>query len=88
MKNIANMHRKHDVCAFSKTLPKHRIVKNIGSLRNVKIAHPYLEFNPITDVAHTQWAVSAKYDLFFEHLHPMLKISCRQKHVPPDQLVL
>ena len=88
MKNIANMHRKHDVCAFSKTLPKHRIVKNIGSLRNVKIAHPYLEFNPITDVAHTQWAVSAKYNLFFEHLHPMLKISCRQKHVPPDQLVL
>jgi len=62
MKNFANMHRKHDVKAFSKHRPKHRralflskhrlniaslrigkhrIVKNIASLRKVNIAHPY-----------------------------------------------
>ena len=62
MKNIANMHRKHDVQAFSKHRQKHRramslsehrlnipslrngkhpIVKNIPSLRIVKILQPY-----------------------------------------------
>ena len=61
MKNIANLHRKQDVEAFSKHRPKHcramflskhrlnnaslkigkhRIVKNIASLRKVNLAHP------------------------------------------------
>ena len=62
IKNIANMHRKHDVQAFPKhrqkhrramflsehrlnipslRIGKHRIVKNIPSLRKVKIPQPY-----------------------------------------------
>ena len=65
MKNIANMHRKHDVQAFPKhrqkhrramflsehrlnipslRIGKHRIVKNIPSLRKVKIPQPYIKF--------------------------------------------
>ena len=47
-----------------------------------------LEFNPVTYVAHTQWAICAKDDLFLEHLHPMLKVSGCQQHVPPDQFML
>jgi len=59
-KNIANMHREHDVLFFlnivknievdvffkhrlkmtSLRIGKHRIVKNIASLRKVNIAHP------------------------------------------------
>ena len=55
-KNIANMHRDHDVFVFFKhqgqcffkhrlkmtllRIGKHRIVKNIASLRKVNIAHP------------------------------------------------
>ena len=39
MKNIANLHRKHDILAFSKHCPKHRralgqcFCQNIASLR-------------------------------------------------------
>ena len=48
----------------------------------------HLELNSIADMAHTQWAVGAKDDLFLEHLHPMLKVSGSQQHVPPDQFML
>ena len=53
MRNIASMHRKHDVKAFVQniiqniveqcfvTTSKHRIIKNIALLRKVNIAHPY-----------------------------------------------
>ena len=47
-----------------------------------------LEFNPVTYVAHTQWAIGAKDDLFLEHLHPVLEIASRQQHISSYQLML